>query len=63
MQAPWHFLADHHAIGLPPVYTGFVVTVALGVAESIEADRKRHYEKLLRVWFEANYQFTYEKTL
>jgi hypothetical protein len=33
MQAPWHILADHHAIGPSPVYTGFVVTVAPGVAK------------------------------
>ena len=62
MQAPWHVLANYRAIGLPPMYTGLVVTVAPYVAEGIEADRKRHCKKLLRLRLEANYQFTHEET-
>jgi len=61
MQAHRHILADHHANEPPAAYTGFVVTVALYVAEGIEADRKRHYKKRLRLRLEANYQFTREE--
>src|SRR6516164_1654344 len=31
----------------PPVYTGFVVTVAPNIAQGIEADRRRFYEELI----------------